>query len=60
MLLGWSLFLELNAWVHVRNAGSEEQGDVTNQKKNFAKSIHYVLVSTVNFCNIELIYWLHK
>lgn len=59
MLLGWSLFLELNAWVHVRNAGSVEQEDVTN-KKNFAKNIHYVLVSTVNFCNIELIYWLHK
>lgn len=37
MLLGWSLFLELNAWVHVRNAGSEEQGDVTNKKKTSPK-----------------------
>lgn len=37
MLLGWSLFLELNAWVHVRNAGSEEQGDVTKKKKTSPK-----------------------
>lgn len=59
MLLGWFLFLELNVWVYVRNVGSEEQEDVIN-KKNFVKNIYYVLVSIVNFCNIEFIYWLYK
>lgn len=60
VLLGWFLFLELNVWVYVRNVGSEEQGDVINKKKNFVKNIYYVLVSIVNFCNIEFIYWLYK
>lgn len=59
VLLGWFLFLELNVWVYVRNVGSEEQEDVIN-KKNFVKNIYYVLVSIVNFCNIEFIYWLYK
>lgn len=43
MLLGWSLFLELNAWVHVRNAGSEEQGDVTTTKTSPKISIMFWL-----------------
>lgn len=60
VLLGWFLFLELNVWVYVRNVGSEEQGDVIKKKKNFVKSIYYVLVSIVNFCNIEFIYWVYK